>query len=285
MCVPLCFHRCWNYNPDLKIIFTRWDVSSTVQNYIKAFLVALPAAPSIRETRVSSVAYCSTRGLRGYPFLIVRLRHPHFNLPILMQLCGDDESPLLTLGRVDSSVRRLVGTWRYDVWQTVVFPPYQSPPTLPDLLALAEFADERDWTRARYPETLFFAIKALFNGAVSIGINLRSGKAALATLDVADEAKNGVIAAFPAQRQRLEEKIVLRCERIIRVYVGLRILGRNVRTDSTTYQKQVDPIAHSTESSMDLERALERVAFLEDMVVSLMTVPETQNSLTTDKDA
>ncbi|KAJ7698858.1 hypothetical protein B0H14DRAFT_2649342 [Mycena olivaceomarginata] len=120
---------------------------------------------------------------------------------------------------------------------------------------------------ARYPETLFFVIKALFNGAVSIGINPHPGKAALATLDVADEAKKWCYCGFPAQRQRLEEKIVLRCERIIRVY------------------KQVDPIAHSTESSMDLEHVLERVAFLEDMVVRLMTVPEAHNSLTTDKDA
>jgi hypothetical protein len=36
---------------------------------------------------------------------------------------------------------------------------------------------------------------------------------------------------------------------------------------------------------MDLERALERVAFLEDMVVRLMTVPEAHISLTTDTDA
>jgi hypothetical protein len=117
------------------------------------------------------------------------LCHQHFNLPILMKLRGDDESPRLTLGRVDSSVRRLVGTWRYDVWQTVVFPPCQSQPTLPDLLALAECTNERDWTRDRYPETLFLAIKALFNGAVSTSTNPCSRKAALATLDVADAAK------------------------------------------------------------------------------------------------
>ncbi|KAF8128488.1 hypothetical protein K438DRAFT_2000263 [Mycena galopus ATCC 62051] len=266
MCIPLCFHRCWSYNPDLRIIFTRWDASSTVQSYINTFFASLPEAPTIRETQVSSVAYCSTRGSTGYPFLVIRLRHPHFTPPILMKLCGNDETPRLTLGRVDSSVRRLVGTWRYDVWQTVVFPPYQSPPTLPDLLALAEFTNERDWTRARYSEILFFAIKALLNGAVLTGTNRRSGKAALTTLDVADEAKNGVIAAFPARRQRMEEKIVQRCERIVTVY------------------NQVDRMAHATKSSMDLERAMERVAFLEDMVVRLMTVPDAHNSLTIDTD-
>ncbi|KAJ6577854.1 hypothetical protein B0H19DRAFT_1253158 [Mycena capillaripes] len=270
MCVPLCFHRCWNYNPDLKIIFTRWDISSTVQNYINTFLVALPEAPTIRETRVSSVAYCSTRGLTGYPFLIVRLRHPHFNLPILMKLCGDDESPRLTLGRVDSSVRRLVGTWRYDVWQTVVFPPYQSLPTLPDLLALAEFTDERDWMRARYPETLFFAIKALFNGAV------------------------GLCQSAPtrAQAKRLW-RLLMSLTRRKMVLLRLSPLGgsdlrgslNSVKMCELTQPRIIDPIAHGTESSMDLERALERVAFLEDMVLRLMTVPEAHNSLTTDKDA
>ncbi|KAJ7788088.1 hypothetical protein B0H14DRAFT_3504649 [Mycena olivaceomarginata] len=187
------------------------------------------------------------------------MRNPHFqHPPISLKLEGNDSSektPWVTVGRVGSTVRGLVGTWRYDVCQTVAFPDYGARPKLEDLIALAELAHERDCTRGAFPVTLFFALKTLFNGTCSSKGKPRSRKAAiLASLDIADEAKSAVIDAFPARQRRMEEQIERYCYRIVTLY------------------QEVDPQTHGPNSAMDLQDALAEVAILQETVTQLTAI-------------
>jgi hypothetical protein len=223
ICIP-GFHRCWQYHPHLEIIFPFEKKTYPLQLYIEIFFSDIGRARTITNTDIASVAYCCTRGSTSYPFLIVHMRNPHFqHPPISLKLEGDDSSektPWVTVGRVGSTVRGLVGTWRYDVCQTVAFPDYGTRPKLEDLIALAELAHERDCTRAAFPVALFFALKTFFNGTCSSKTKPRSRKAAiLASLDIADEAKSAVIDAFPARQRRMEEQIERHCYRIVTLYV------------------------------------------------------------------
>ncbi|KAF7358473.1 hypothetical protein MVEN_00897800 [Mycena venus] len=207
MCIS-GFHRCWQYHPHLEIIFPFEKKTYPLQFYIEMFFSDIGPAHTIMNTHVVSVAYCCTRGPTSYPFLVVHMRNPDFlHLPISLKLQGDDspeKTPWVTLGRVDSTVRGLVGTWRYDVCQTVVFPNYAARPKLEDLIALAELAHERDSRRSAFSVTLFFALKTLFNGTCSSKAKPHSRKAViLASLDIANEAKSAVIDAFPARQRRM----------------------------------------------------------------------------------
>ncbi|KAF7358451.1 hypothetical protein MVEN_00895600 [Mycena venus] len=270
MCIPLGFHRCWQYNPDLDLIFSLWEHPYSLEYYIQSFLDDLRRAPTIAETYVSSVAYCRTRGPTGYPFLIVRLQHRDFwNMPVHLKVCGDDspnKMPQLTLGGVDQSIRRLVGTWRYDVYYTISSPHSCDAPELVNLLAIAELAMERDCGRARYPAILFFALKALFIWTVPSSSAKK--KMDLTTFVVADEAKSAVIDAFPARKQLLIEKMHSSCRQVLAPY----FLEHGVRQ------------APRAESTIDLERALARVAQLQETVTRLNTVLSANNVLTTEVD-
>ncbi|KAJ7793478.1 hypothetical protein B0H14DRAFT_2926675 [Mycena olivaceomarginata] len=255
MCLLLpFFHRCWDWNPDLDIIFPAVKRIRSIQFYTQSFFLSIRRTWSIADTDVTWVAYCRTRGPTGYPFLLISLRYAnHRHHSILMKLEGDDsheKTPVLTIGRVDTTVRGVVGTWRYDVYQTVVFPYYPSPPKLGDFLALVDLANTRDCTQAAFPVTVYCALKTLFDGTVSSSTKRRLKKSAtLANLDVADEMKRSVINAFPARQQRMQEEIKLRCYGIV----------------------EVDKCAHDidAQSGMDLESALARVASLEKTVSQL----------------
>ncbi|KAF8215771.1 hypothetical protein K438DRAFT_1799405, partial [Mycena galopus ATCC 62051] len=171
MCLLLpFFHRCWQWNPDLEIIFPAEKRTRSIQFFTQQFFRYIQRTRSIAHTNVAWVAYCRTRGPTGYPFLLIRLQYRNlWHHSILMKLEGDDsheKTPVLTIGRVDTTVRGVVGTWRYDVYQTVVFPRSPSPPGLGDFLALADLANARDCTRAAFPVTVYYALKTLFNGTV-----------------------------------------------------------------------------------------------------------------------
>ncbi|KAJ7846086.1 hypothetical protein B0H14DRAFT_2584374 [Mycena olivaceomarginata] len=252
MCLLLPFsHRCWEWNPNLDIIFPAVKIIRSIQFYTYGFLVSVQRTWSIANTYVAWVAYCRTRGPTGYPFLLIRLRLRQHS--ILMKLEGDDsheKTPVLTIGTGDTTVRGVVGTWRYDVYQTVVFPTYSSQPKLGDFVALVDLANTRDCTQAAFPVTVYCALKTLFDGTVSSSTKRRLKKSAtLANLDVADEMKKSVIDAFPARQQRMQEEIKLRCYGIV----------------------AVDKCAHDidAQSGMDLESALARVASLEKTVSQL----------------
>ncbi|KAJ7118389.1 hypothetical protein C8R44DRAFT_738319 [Mycena epipterygia] len=385
MCLLLpCFHRCWQWNPDLDIIFPFEKRIRSIQFYTRSFLTSIQRTQSIADTDVAWVAYCRTRGPTSYPFVLIRLRYANLrHHSILMKLEGDDsheKTPSLKIGRVDTTVRGMVGTWlvlarfgsafervrtencndaksqhltqkpghstrywfrgrekpfprrkktyicsqsvrnyrsgsilrsaferawsppnaepnlvfrfrhslnlnaerafgsgsvqvrtdfrterchhytwRYDVYQTVVFPHYPSPPKLGDFLALADLANARDCTQAVFPATVYFALKTLFDGTVSSRTKRGSRKSAtLANPDVADEVKRSVIDAFPALQQCMQTEIKLRCYGIV----------------------EVDKCAQNTDvqSGMDLESALARVAILEKTVSQLTTALDAANN-------
>ncbi|KAJ7769052.1 hypothetical protein B0H14DRAFT_2968119 [Mycena olivaceomarginata] len=267
MCIPLGFHRCWQYNSDLALVFSPWEHPYGLEYYIQSFLKSIKRAPTIAETYVSSVAYCRTRGPTGYPFLIVQLRHRGFwDLPVHLKVCGDDspkKMPGLTLGGVHQSMRGLVGTWRYDVCHTISSPHFHDAPALPDLLTIAELVMERDCGRAGYPALLFSALKALFIWTVPSSGAKKKG--VLSTYVVAVEAKSVVIDAFPARKQLLIEKMHSSCRYVLESY----------------FRKHGVRQAPRAESAMDLERALARVASLQETVTRLNTVLMANTLLTT----
>ncbi|KAJ6534245.1 hypothetical protein B0H19DRAFT_1271965 [Mycena capillaripes] len=220
----LCGHTCWQYNPDLRLIFPSSESRDALDHYIESFIFATIRAETITEASVTSVSYCRTRGLSAYPFLIVRLEHSTLKArPILLKLQGfdgplterkssyrtgwddPDEGATLTVAGVNQYVWELVGTWRYDVYHTMKWK-YKGP-SIVDLLVLAELSTERDRTRAVYPTTLFLALRALFKGVVKS--TKRGPKSAPLLSDVVDEAKDGVVGDFPARRQRMKELIAL----------------------------------------------------------------------------
>jgi hypothetical protein len=148
------------------------------------------------------------------------MKHPELQAyPIVLKLQGFDGVPTVkepwdtwepydtpeegctfTVAGVEQSVRQLVGTRRYDVYQTMQC----RRGTIVDLLVLAELATERDRTRAVYPATLFLALQDVCRGVV---MSSSTKRRAIFPIDVAIESKNAVVDAFPARRQQMEERI------------------------------------------------------------------------------
>ncbi|KAJ7776937.1 hypothetical protein DFH07DRAFT_979165 [Mycena maculata] len=155
--------------------------------YRKEFLDSVTMTPSIEATSISSVTYCRTRGATAYPFLIVHSKHRLlYEFPVRMKLQGFDgpvtvsadptsprcdtpgERSTFSVAAVRQSVSGLVGTRRYDILHTMAFPlAGPTPPSIGDLLVLAELSMQWDHTRNGYPPTLFLALKNLFNGPVT----------------------------------------------------------------------------------------------------------------------
>ncbi|KAJ7707129.1 hypothetical protein B0H16DRAFT_1746601 [Mycena metata] len=172
----MCLHTCWQYHPYFHLIYP----PSTQHYFLDHFIDKVPAyvvrAPTIVETRVTSVASCRTRGPTAYLFLLVHLTNDGLEgLPVRLKLEADamlKAEPRLEVGTPRQSTRSLVGTWRYKVRYTVAFDYYVNgnrvtPLTLVDFLALAELANEQDPSRSGYPGIVFSALTTLFTGLMS----------------------------------------------------------------------------------------------------------------------
>ncbi|KAJ7776101.1 hypothetical protein B0H16DRAFT_1449552 [Mycena metata] len=205
MCFGLFSHRCWEYNHDLSVIFPRNETHYNVAHYIGHFLRPIHRAPTITDVRVSSILYCHTHGPSGYPFFVVSLTHTSLHSrPIVILLQGRDGRRLCR--------RTGTGTWVRIISR-------KPTPRLPsgamgrayieDVLALAELSTEVNGGRAVYPATLFLAIGTLFRVKVTSSTKRRTRKFPLPS-EIAGDAKNAVVAAFPARQQRMAERINLR---------------------------------------------------------------------------
>jgi len=131
-----------------------------------------------------------------------------FDGPLTVRGAYDDgdtpeECCAVTIAGYHQSVRELVGTRRYDVCHTMEC---TQDLWILDLLVLAELSTEQDHTRAVYPATLFVAMEALSDGVVKSSTKHRA-KAAPLPSDIAKDTKDAVIDAFPARRERMQEKI------------------------------------------------------------------------------
>ncbi|KAJ6571543.1 hypothetical protein B0H19DRAFT_1255506 [Mycena capillaripes] len=226
MCLPLFSHRCWQYNPDLEVLFPLRERCMALPDYLQLFLLFIRDAPKIQRTSISYVAYCRIRGVgsESYPLLIVHLQHPElYDFPVRFKLQGFDgpvtvwadptsprydtpgERSTFSVASVHDSLAELVGTWRYETLHTIAFSRSVNQPNIVDLLALADLSTKWDHTREGYPATLFLALRSLFNGVVR-----SRRKATPLPSDVADEVKRAVIDAFPTRRQRIQAKINFR---------------------------------------------------------------------------
>ncbi|KAJ6545390.1 hypothetical protein B0H19DRAFT_1075711 [Mycena capillaripes] len=230
MCLQLFSHRCWQYRPHLEVLFPGGELCMALEDYVRMFLLSVRDAPRITRMSISSVAYCRTRGAGNYPFLIVHLEDPDINdFPVRMKLQGFDgpmtvgpnpvkpgydtreKMSTLSIAHVRESVRRLVGTKRYDVLHTITFrwdvtEAGLVEPSIVDLLALAELSIQWDSSREGYPAALFLALSTLFNAVAT-----SCSKAAPPPGDATAEMKSAILDAFPARRRRLQIDIDLRC--------------------------------------------------------------------------
>ncbi|KAF8172239.1 hypothetical protein K438DRAFT_1981690 [Mycena galopus ATCC 62051] len=119
----------------------------------------------------------------------------------------------LSIAHVRESVRKLVGTKRYDVLHTITFrwdvtEAGLIEPSIVDLLALAELSTKWDSSREGYPAALFLALNTLFNAVTT---SYSKASAAAPPGDAAAEMKSTILDVFPARRQRLQIDIDLRC--------------------------------------------------------------------------
>jgi hypothetical protein len=197
-----------------------------LEKYLDMFLLSVGDAPRITMMSISSVAYCRTRGAGDYPFLIVHLEDPDVSdFPVRMKLQGFDgpvtvgsnlvkpgddtrgNTSTLSIAHVWTSIRKLVGTKRYDVLHTIAFrwdvtEAGLIEPSIVDLLALAELSTKWDSSREGYPAALFLALNTLFN-AVPTG----NSKAVPSLGDASAEMKSAILDVFPARRQCLQGEI------------------------------------------------------------------------------
>jgi hypothetical protein len=223
MCVPWFFgHRCWQYHPDLSVIFPLEETCHGIDGYLFNFPGAVSRAPTIADFYVTSILYCRTNGPNAHPFLLVYLRHLFLSdWPVRLKLNGFDGPPTVqdphdhprydtaeeratfTVAYARQTQRQLAGTRRYTVCHTMAFG--AAGPDIVDLLAVAQVSYERDHTRAGYPAALFLAVQHLFNGVVTNsakhdGHILNAG---------AEDASRAVIEKFPARREYIQQDIDL----------------------------------------------------------------------------
>ncbi|KAJ7642610.1 hypothetical protein DFH06DRAFT_1333995 [Mycena polygramma] len=225
-CLGLFFgHNCWQYNPDLQIIWPPGQSNWSVPSYIDAFLRAIIRAPTVLDPAVSRVLYCHTRGRSAHPFLLVYLKHAALHArPVMLKLQGFDGtvtpngSPC-TNGFIDPAeglTLSVAGAWqthgrdladtRYEVRYIMT-----CKARITDLLVLAELATERDRTRAVYPATLFLALAQLFQGQTKFAKKIWSSKQpAPLRNDAIVAAQKNVVEAFPARRQHMQGLIDLK---------------------------------------------------------------------------
>ncbi|KAJ7259702.1 hypothetical protein C8J57DRAFT_1233385 [Mycena rebaudengoi] len=233
----LCGHQCWQYNPDLEVIFPYHpnERRYALVDYLAHFLYSINQARTVTKAELESVLYCRTRSPDAYPFLIVYLKHPQlFARPVVLKLQGFDgpltrvtpdpdalgyyqfglpdcrhvldpeERSTVAVKGYYESVRELVGCKRpYDVCHTLT---KFRQGYIADLLVLAELATEQDGTRAVYPATLFLALQTFGKGVVTNSTKRRARAAPLPS-DIAGEARDAVLAAFPARRQRMKDAL------------------------------------------------------------------------------
>ncbi|KAJ6496250.1 hypothetical protein C8R45DRAFT_926765 [Mycena sanguinolenta] len=225
MCLQLFSHRCWQYRPHLEVLFPGGELCMALEDYLRMFLLSVRDAPRITMMSISSVAYCRMRGARAYPFLIVHLDDPEISdFSVRMKLQGFD-SPMtigpntvksrydeggkmstLSVAHVWESVRRLVGTKRYDVLHTITFrwdvtEAGLIEPSIVDLLALADLSMKWDSSREGYPTALFLALNTLFNADTT---SYSKTAPPPGDVDAAAEMKSAILDAFPARRKRLQ---------------------------------------------------------------------------------
>ncbi|KAJ7453190.1 hypothetical protein FB451DRAFT_1185442 [Mycena latifolia] len=251
----------WGYYRDLPVLFCPGGLQCSLSIYLDHFFTSLDPAPRIAQTFLASVKYCRTRGPTGFLFLIVHLFHMRDpSRPILLKLQGFDgplsipnpfptcssleEASSFNLGGIAETERQVVGTRHYDAYHTISFP-MPDAPTIVDFLTATELATQRDHTRAGYPPTLFLALKALFNGVMTSSTKRRARAAPLSSLDVAEDAKNAVVDAFPAGRARMQEEM----NRHLRAPISI-----------SRYDKLASQLSATSRA---LETALEKVATLE----------------------
>ncbi|KAJ7037354.1 hypothetical protein C8F04DRAFT_1256927 [Mycena alexandri] len=211
----MCFssHRCWRYRARLEVLFPGRALRTTLEGYIRMFILSVKDAPWIVNMAVKSVAYCRTRGAASYPFLLVQLEEPLADtrdFPVRMKLEGFDGLGTarsdLSLAHVRESTRKLVRN-KYDVVHTTKFQLNVTEsgsfePSIVDLLALAEVSTKCDNSREGYPAVLLLALKTLFN-ALATGDPAAPPPPGNASADM----NCAILDAFPAQRQRLQSEI------------------------------------------------------------------------------
>ncbi|KAJ7607647.1 hypothetical protein DFH06DRAFT_1149413 [Mycena polygramma] len=225
-CLRLFFgHNCWQYNPDLQIIWPPGQVDWSVPSYIDGFLHAIIRAPTVLDPTVSRVLYCHTRGKSAHPFLLVYLKHAALDArPVILKLQGFD-GPVTpnghpgTKGFIDPAeglALSVAGAWqthgrdladtRYKVRYIMT-----CKARITDLLVLAELATERDRTRTVYPATLFLALAQLFQGYTKVCTKIwRSKQPAPLRNDAIVAAQKDVVEAFRVRRQHMQELIDLK---------------------------------------------------------------------------
>ncbi|KAJ7463515.1 hypothetical protein B0H11DRAFT_2285348 [Mycena galericulata] len=217
-------HRCWQFRPELRVLFPERQLQLDLEDYLHIFLLSVRDAPRIPMMSISSVAYCRTRGAGDYPFLIVHLKDPLFNdFPVRMKLEGfdgpvaaglnqvgprDDKMSILSIAPIWESMRKLVGTKHYDVLHTTTFrwdvnEAGEVEPSIVDLLVLAELSTKWDSSREGYPAALSLALNTLFNANVRLVTSSGCSKAPPLG-DAPADLKSAILDAFPARRQRLQ---------------------------------------------------------------------------------
>ncbi|KAJ7764011.1 hypothetical protein DFH07DRAFT_770665 [Mycena maculata] len=207
MCLQLFGHRCWQYNPDLSVLFPLQEMCMALEEYLELFLLSIKNAPRITRTSMLYVAYCRTRGAASYPFLVVYLHHPIIGREPSYDTPG--ERSTLSAAFVGETLMELVGTWRYDVLHTMTFQQRlddagRLEPSIVDLLTLAVLSAQWNHTREGYPTTLFLALQNLFNRVIT-----SHRKAPPLTADIS-HLKCAVIDVFHIRLQCMQEEIDIR---------------------------------------------------------------------------
>ncbi|KAJ7639734.1 hypothetical protein DFH06DRAFT_641018 [Mycena polygramma] len=227
MCLQWFGHQCWQHNSDLSVLFPLSERCMALEEYLELFLLSIKNAPRIPKTSLVSIAYCRTRGAASYPFLVVYLQYPvlrHFPVrlklrgfdgPATIQVAGREpsydtpgEGSTISTAFVGETLMELVGTWRYDVLHTLTFQERPNDegllePSIVDLLTLALLSAQFDHTRDGYPETLFLALKTLFEAVIT-----SHRKAPPLPADIS-HLKCTVIDAFRTRRQCMQDKVDL----------------------------------------------------------------------------
>ncbi|KAJ6477008.1 hypothetical protein C8R45DRAFT_1216797 [Mycena sanguinolenta] len=274
MCFPICTHRCWQYNPDLWVLFPPRESCSSLHEYLEHFFNSIRDAPKIPEPHILSVSYGRTRGKSGYPFLIIYLEYrEQYELPVRLKLKGFDgpvtvctrscpwrydtpgEGSTFTVAYVNGYLMELVGTWRYDILHTMKFH-FQFDgagnmrPSIVDLLALADLSTKWDRSREGYPATLFLALKDVFNGTVT-----SRSRATPLPSSLSAEARCAVVDEFPARRQAMQREIDFRS-------------GNRLHPDET---REIELQAEIAILSVDNAEFQRRVEFLEGQLARFMS--------------
>ncbi|KAJ7194923.1 hypothetical protein GGX14DRAFT_677636 [Mycena pura] len=191
----ICGHKCWQYNPDLAIIFPSSEETYSIPQYRQCFLSAANQAITTTDANVSSVSEFDGP-----------LRTAQAGFEMWGPCDNPQEDLAITVGGYGQSVRGLVGTRHFDVCHTMKCWREAEPgPGITDILVLAELSAAQDRTRAVFPATLFLALAALFEGTVT-----SRRKSAPLVDNVTEAAKNAVVDVFHARRQLMEEQIALR---------------------------------------------------------------------------